>query len=67
MNIRLVIPECEEFKYGYYCQDSKNLDYRTDLLSVAIKNNDNIDIIVTSNNFFEFNYTSKPETDYLFY
>lgn len=56
MKIRLVIPECEEF-LGYCCKTSLDIDQRLEMLKVAMEDSYNVDLIVTSHNYFAFNHS----------
>jgi len=57
MKIRLILPICNELKINEkkYCNNSLKIDKRLEILqnSMDYKSND-IDLVVTSNNFFEF-------------
>ncbi|TES93717.1 MAG: hypothetical protein E3J87_01645 [Candidatus Cloacimonadota bacterium] len=52
IKIRLVIPKCTDFNCGFYCVDYENSS-RVKILEECCKEKD-LDLIVTSNNFFHF-------------
>ena len=51
MKVRLLIPECKDWD-GWYCKDAENSN-RIKILDKAAKDKD-IDLVVTSHNFFSF-------------
>lgn len=61
MIIRLILPICSKTKENNkkYCSDSIDIEQRLNVLQHAMDNSTNIDLVVTSNNFFEFH---KPDT-----
>jgi hypothetical protein len=57
MKIRLIIPKCKNFN-GWYCETSNDIDQRIEMLNQAMKEGDNIRLIITSHNFFTFHSNS---------
>ena len=60
MKIRLLIPECEGFN-GYCSYESKDIVGRIELLNHLMNIGNGISLVVTSNNYFQFN--TKPKAD----
>ncbi len=60
MKIRLLIPECEGFD-GFWSYESKDKVGRIELLNNVMNLGNGISLVVTSNNYFQFN--TKPRTD----
>jgi len=52
MKFRLIIPQCHNFS-GWWCENSKNIESRLEVLQNSM-DNDEIDIIITSHNYFIF-------------
>ena len=52
MNIRMIIPVCNN-SYSGYCNDAFRFNARMQVLSHAISRNTSLDLVITSHNFFD--------------
>jgi len=59
MKIRLLIPECKDWHEGWYCKASNDIDQRVEILKQSLNRADDIDLLITSHNFFAFYPSSK--------
>ena len=62
MYIRLVLPKCKE-PVGLYCNDSHFYQDRLDILEDAFREQE-IDIVITSNNFFLFHHSCLADKEF---
>ncbi len=51
MKFRLIIPQCKDFEGGW-CENSKNIESRIEVLKDSMNNN--INMVITSHNYFIF-------------
>ena len=70
MNVRLLLPKCRYPIGRYYCRDAYDYNKRMNMLQEVfntpffLETNSNIDLVITSNNFFSFPASYLAEKEY---